>query len=135
MAVSFRLDVSQFTRKLRETAEREAQAELAAMDEVAKFLSGEAKDRAPFREGFLTESIRGESGMEQGEATAAIFVASNSQAASYAVAMHEEIYDPGPGSVGKQERVGKTVGRKFITRAIDENREKIMEIIAKKIRR
>ena len=99
----------------------------AALNEIANEVAGEAKDLAPFKEGHLTESIRGE--VAQGKSAAVIYIPDNHQAASYAIKMHEETYNLGQGSLAKQQRVGKQVGRKFITRAMENKVGKIRRII------
>ncbi|NMD86296.1 hypothetical protein HF882_06825 [Victivallis vadensis] len=134
MSMKVDIDIAAFAGNARRALERADELALAAMREVAADLSGEAKDRAPLREGFLTEAIRGEAGTENGRAVAVISVPSNSQAAPYAVKMHEEEYELGENSRAKQLRTGKTVGRKFISRAIDDNRDRIRKIIESKLK-
>ncbi|WP_288610166.1 hypothetical protein [uncultured Victivallis sp.] len=106
-----------------------------AMSDVASFVASEAKDRTPVLTGALTMDVTGETGREGDTAIAAVKVPSNSPAASYAVKMHEEAYNPGPGSIDKQRRTGQRVGKKYITRAIDDNREKIRRILIETLRK
>ena len=121
---AFRDRIDQVLAQMPERARR-------AMTEIANDVSGEAKDLAPFKDGHLMESIRGEVVQDQntGQMAAVIYVPANHQASSYAIKMHEGTYNLGPGSVAKQIRVGKTVGRKFITRALDNKRERLRKII------
>ena len=121
---AFRDRIDQVLAQMPERAHR-------AMNEIANDVSGEAKDLAPFKEGHLTESIRGEVVQDQntGKLAAVVYVPANHQASSYAIKMHENFYNLGPGSVMKQQRVGKQVGRKFITRAMDNRRARIQKII------
>ncbi len=125
------IDLSGFRRNVATVLKTVPQRASGALREIAGDVSGEAKDLAPFREGHLTESIRGEVVQEQttGKMAAVVYVPANHQAASYAVRMHEGSYNLGAGSVAKQQRVGKQVGRKFITRALDNKRDRIRKII------
>ena len=59
-----------------------------------------------------------------------MYVPSNAQSKDYAIFMHESFYLLGSGSLEKQRKVNVTVGRKFITRGIDENRSTILDLIA-----
>ena len=104
-----------------------------AMDSIGGFLNGEAKDLAPVDEGFLTADISNRTVEYRRSYAAVIYVASNGNSSQYAVRMHENQYNLGQNSLDKQRRVGKVVGRKFITRAIDGNTRNIREIIEAEI--
>ncbi len=125
------VDMSKFHSGVEKALKSVPRRSFNALQECANEVSGEAKDLAPFREGHLTESIRGEVVQDQttGKMAAVVYVPANHQAASYAVRMHEGTYNLGAGSVAKQQRVGKQVGRKFITRALDNKRDRIRKII------
>ena len=56
-------------------------------------------------------------------------IAAKAPSSHYAIPMHEGFYQLGENSREKQRKVNVMVGRKFITRAIDENRPTIKEII------
>ena len=129
--IKITVDLSRFRRGVETVLADVPRRTSGALREIAAEVSGEAKDLAPFREGHLTESIRSEVVNDSsGHATAAVvYIPANHQAASYAVKMHEGTYNLGKGSVMKQQRVGKTVGRKFITRALDNKRERLRRII------
>lgn len=49
-----------------------------------------------------------------------VYVPVNSEAGKYAYKMHESHYDLGPGSEAKQKQQGRTIGREYLTRALDE---------------
>lgn len=124
------VDMSKFRSGVEKALESVPRRAFGALNECVNEVSGEAKDLAPFKEGHLTESIRGEVEKERdGNMIGIVYVPSNHQAASYAVKMHEGTYNLGPGSVAKQQRVGKTVGRKFITRALDNKQDRLRKII------
>ena len=131
MAVGVRINLNRFRTGVEAVLDAIPERASRALNECANEIASEAKDLAPFREGHLTEGIRGEVVRDgNGNATAAVvYVPANHQSASYAVKMHENTYSLGPGSVAKQIRVGKTVGRKFITRALDNKRERLRKII------
>ena len=100
-----------------------------AMDAVGGFLNGEAKDLTPVDEGFLTADVSNRTVEYKKSYAAVIYIPSNGSSAQYAVPMHENEYILGPKSLDKQKKVGKVVGRKFITRAIDGNLKNIKAII------
>lgn len=106
-----------------------------AMTAVGGYLAGEAKDRSPVDEGFLTADITHKTVENKKSWSAAIFVPSNATSSEYAIAMHEGNYTPGPKSMEKARKTGKAVGRKFITRALDENRGDIVKIIEFELRK
>lgn len=120
--VSF--DVGQFNLNLAKLENLHAGKIARALDKIGDFVSGEAKDRAPLKEGVLTMSIESD---VQGNAVV-VRVPANSPAAEYAVPMHESEYNLGDKSLKKQGKWGVEVGRKYITRAIDDNVDKIRGI-------
>ena len=63
----------------------------------------------------------------------AIVIPNNSDAASYALPMHEGIYSLGEDSEMKQARAGVEVGRKFITRGIEAGKNKYLLILKKEL--
>ena len=129
--IKINVDVRGFREKVLAELAKTPEKARGALRKIADDVAGEAKALAPFKEGHLTESIQSKVvEAESGSGMAAvIYVPSNHQAASYAIKMHENTYNLGPGSVVKQRRNGKTVGRKFITRAMDARRDHIRGII------
>ena len=127
------------TRELSAAIQRELQLcpERAkrAMDAVGGYLAGEAKERSPVDEGFLTADISNKTIENKGSFSAAIFIPSNATSADYAIPMHEGQYTPGEKSQKKAQKTGKVVGRKFITRAIDENLSDAQKIIQHELRK
>ena len=105
-----------------------------ALDSVGGFINGEAKDRAPVKEGFLTADISNSTVKYQKSYAAVIYVPSNATSAPYAIKMHEGKYNLGSDSEAKSHKTGKGVGAKFITRAIDANRDVIKEIITQELK-
>jgi len=84
-----------------------------------------AKDRVPFKEGILHASITGDVVVNKKSYTATCYVPINSPAADYAIWIHEGDYNLGEGSIAHQEKTGCTVGPKFITRGIEDNKGEI----------
>jgi hypothetical protein len=125
------------TRELHEAVKRQMQQfpqkAKRAMDGVGGYLNGEVRKRTPVDEGNLTASITNETIEYEGSSATAIYVPSNAPAAEYAVALHENNYNLGENSQLKQMKTGKAVGKKYITRAIDENRGRIVSIIKKEM--
>ena len=126
------------TRELSINVQREIQRSperaKRAMDAVGGFINGEAKDRAPVKEGFLTSDISNQTVRHEKSYAAVIYIPSNATSAPYAIPMHEGQYNLGPDSEAKAAKTGKGVGNKFITRAIDANRDDIKEIIQAELR-
>lgn len=106
-----------------------------AMNAVGGYLAGEAKERSPIDEGFLTADITNTTIENQKSFSAAIYIPSNATSADYAIEMHEGNYTPGWKSQEKSKKTGKAVGRKFITRAIDENILDAQRIIQHELRK
>lgn len=104
------------------------------MDSVGNFVAGEAKDLAPVDKGFLTSDIANSTEKYKSSYAAVIYIPANATSAQYAIAMHENQYKLGKNSQAKQAKVGKPVGRKFITRAIDGNMEKIRKILQSELK-
>lgn len=104
-----------------------------AMDGVGGYLNGEVRKRTPVDEGNLTASITNETVNYRQSSAAVIYVPSNAPSAPYAIAMHENNYELGEDSEKKQSKTGKAVGKKYISRAIDENRSRIVSIIKREM--
>lgn len=102
---------------------------IAAMRAIRNLLVKETKRRTPLKEGFLTASVTGDVETFEKSYAATVYIPVNSPAAHYAVKMHETEYNLGKNSLAKQQKVGVTVGPKYITRAIMDNRDKIRDII------
>lgn len=116
-------------RKLRETPLFERRA----MQQVSALLGREAQKRAPVDKGFLTASILHTVVPRGSGFVAAVYVPVNAPGAQYAIPMHEHHYALGPNSLEKQRKVGVPVGRRYIARALDDNAEKIFNIIKREI--
>ena len=121
------------TRQLGDAVRRELQEHplraRRAMNAVGGFLNGEVKDLVPVDEGFLTADVSNRTVEYKKCFAAVIYIPSNGQSAQYAIPMHENQYNLGAKSIDKQRKVGKQVGRKFITRAMDGNISDIKEIV------
>ena len=135
MARSFRFNTRSLTAGIKRELQAQSGRARRAMNAVGGFLAGEAKDRAPIDEGFLTADITNKTVENKKSWSTAILIPSNATSAEYAIAMHEGSYNPGVKSRKKAMKTGKPTGRKFITRAIDENRGDIVKIIESELRR
>lgn len=129
MAAKFRFNTSGLSANIRQILNDRPAAARRAMNAVGGYLNGEAKDLCPVDEGFLTSEISNKTVVNQKSYAAVIYVPQNGQSAPYAVAMHENFYNLGENSRLKQRKVGKIIGRKFITRALDANVRAIKSII------
>ena len=101
-------------------------AEKALRDCSQMMLSG-AKDRAPKDEGTLESSLRADVVKNAKSVAARVYVPVNAAASKYARKMHEGHYKLGANSEAKQMAVPVTVGRKFLERAITEQKTELIE--------
>ena len=113
-----------------------------AMRAVRDTVLKAAVDRCPKKEGNLAMSITGDVVEMEKSFAATCYIPINAPCMaatedkdgnplpppdSYAVWIHEGFYNLGKNSLEKQKKVGVKVGRKFITRAIDDKREEIIK--------
>lgn len=132
---TFRVNTRNLEAGIRKLLARDANLAKAAMQDVTQFLILHARKRAPKREGHLANSISGQVMAYKKSWAAVVFVPVNSPAAAYAIPMHENDYEPGAASLDKQSKEGVVVGRRYLTRAIEENSKKIVDIIGSKVKK
>lgn len=125
----FRFSTRELGRRIQEAARANGAAAMKAMQDVGHYLRGQVQLRTPVDEGNLTSDISMQVVRYQKSFAAVLFIPSNAPSAQYAIRMHEGQYNLGENSQEKQRKVSVMVGRKFITRAIDDNRAAIREII------
>lgn len=125
----FRSSTREFGRRIQEAARANGAAAMKAMQDVGHYLRGQVQLRAPVDKGNLTADISSQVVKNDQSISTVLYIPSNAPSAQYAIPMHEGQYDLGENSREKQRKVAVVVGRKFMTRAIDENRETIKEII------
>ena len=125
----FRANTSEFGRRIKEAARANGAAALKAMQDTGHFLRGQVQLRTPVDEGNLTADIAMDVVRNEKSLSAVLYIPSNAPSSQYAIRMHEGQYNLGENSREKQHKVNVIVGRKFITRAIDDNRATIKEII------
>jgi len=123
-------DLGQFSLNLEKLQNFHAAGMRKALENIGDLVSGAAKDRAPLKEGVLTMSIEPS---VQGDTAVVIRVPSNAPASSYAVPMHENEYKLGEKSSMKSAKHGVEVGRKYITRAIEDSAEEIRAIALREL--
>ena len=127
--MNFTFDMTEIVRGIKDAVDEMHDNAQEAAEAVNDWWLGEAKDLAPFLEGFLTSDIAGEVFYDGKVAYSVVYVPSNATSSQYAIRMHEGFYNLGKKSVSKQAKVGKTVGRHFITRPLDYGRDKMREIL------
>lgn len=96
-----------------------------ALGRAAKVVQKAWITRAPVDEGDLEKSI----GVKVDGATAKIGIIKGSEAEDYAVAMHEEHYEPGKKSKAKESSLGVRVGRKYGTRGTKAVEDDLLKIL------
>ena len=92
--------------------------------------------RSPVDEGLLGESHEREieKNSDVLEITGHVYIPSNAPASDYALHMHESNYNLGPESKQKDAAVNVDVGRKYMERALEENRRAFSLYIVKELR-
>ena len=125
----FRFSTRELGRRIQEAARANGAAAMKAMQDTGHFLRGQVQLRTPVDEGNLTADIAMRVVQHERSLATVLFIPSNAPSSQYAIPMHEGFYQLGENSREKQRKVNVIVGRKFITRAIDENRATIKEII------
>lgn len=133
--LQFRFNTREFDAGVRKALLQHPQQAARAMRDIKNLLVMEVKKRTPVREGHLTGSITGEAVQLERSWAATVFVPVNSPAAAYAVWLHEGDYNLGENSLAKQGKTGCAVGPKYITRAIEENRERIVGIMREALKK
>ena len=118
----FRVNIREFGRRIQEAARANGAAAMKAMQDVGHYLRGQVQLRTPVDEGNLTADIAMRVVEYQRSMATVLFIPSNAPSSQYAIRMHEGFYRLGDNSIEKQRKVNVIVGRKFITRAIDDNR-------------
>lgn len=134
-SLQFRFNTSELEAGIRKVLMEHPQLAAKAMRDVKNLLVLEVKKRTPVREGHLTASITGKVVEHNKSWAATVFVPLNSPASPYAVWLHEGDYKLGANSQAKQGKTGCTVGPKYITRAIEENRERIVELMREALKK
>ena len=95
---------------------------------IGKMVTRSSKQYAPYKTGALEESIKYKTGRDY--VAIGVYDSENPEVAKYAGYIHYGIYKLGPGSVAK----GGNVGRLYIKRAIEDNRDNITNQINKILR-
>lgn len=104
-------------------------AALKTMTVVSHFLRAETDKRTPKLEGPLTAELTPTVVPYKNSFAALVYIPVNGASSKYAIKMHEGVYNIGWRSREKQSKTGQVVGRRFMVRALDDNREKIITII------
>ena len=129
----FRFNTRQLGEKIRAQLQSQPVKTRRAMDAVGGYLNGEVKDLTPVDEGFLTADVSNRTVQYKDSFASVIYIPSNAASSKYAIPMHENQYQLGQNSLEKQRKVGKQVGRRFITRAIYGNMPDIRGIIMREL--
>ena len=135
---SFRFETKRLEEKIRRRLAETPLAERSIMRQIAARMRKEAIARAPKDIGTLEHSIldmvaqtpNGYAAVVYVPVNACVVETSDGRSFSYAVAMHENHYELGPKSAAKQAKGTVVVGRKYLSRAVSENRELFNNMIA-----
>lgn len=119
----FQADLNRWFTKLRRIERSMKLAiKLEIMDWAAKKLEEEARARCPIDEGDLEKDIKSSTLVSGTSYEAALYLDPNGPSKEYQEIIHDSYYSIGPLSRQKQAATGKQVGRKFMTRAVNESR-------------
>ncbi len=129
MALQFRYSTRELEAGVRRAMQEQPRKAQRAMRDVSMLLAKEVKRRTPVDEGHLTNSVTAEVVQYRKSWAATVYIPINSQAAPYAVWLHEGQYNLGKNSLAKQGKTNCAVGPKYITRAIDDNRGRILDLL------
>lgn len=128
-------DVKRMLRKLHlfdaEAHEKLVKITKQATDKIEE----ESVLRSPVDEGNLQGSHESKVEDKKEDIIGHIYIPANSPAADYALYMHESHYNLGEQSLAKQAKVNVVVGRKYLERALNENRNKLKLFFIKQISR
>lgn len=111
--------LSDLTRSIDDLRGKIASGIQRGLDATGFMVQREARKNAPYRDGYLERSIDYKTGRDYVD----IFVPMNSPAGKYAKIMHDSEYNRGDKTATK----GSRAGRLYIKRAIDDNRDKIVD--------
>ena len=125
----FRFSTNELKKKVREKLMENDMLAYQTMADVGHFLRSEAQKRTPIDEGTLTNDLDMEIQHYTKSIAAIVFIPVNAPSAAYAIPMHEHQYNLGEKSEKKEQKVGVQVGRKYLERALFDNREKIYTLI------
>lgn len=125
----FRFSTRQLSAGIKKALLENAQAEERALADVGHFLRSEVQKRTPVDEGTLTGDVTTRRIDFNKSKAVAVYIPVNAGSSKYAIPMHEGKYLIGWKSRRKQSTVGVLVGAKYIIRAIDDNRKRIVAII------
>lgn len=105
---------------------REVMQTLAEIGDIAL---SETVDRTPIDESTLTQDVEKAIEQEGSEFAVIIRVPMNAPSSQYAIPMHENDYNLGPGSLKKQKKVGKEVGHGYMKRGVDAGKPEYDELV------
>ncbi len=131
----FSFNSNEFSGNIRRLLKAHPGAVKAGMTDVARMLEDETRKRTPVDEGTLTADVQRSVQDYKSSSAAVISIPVNAASSSYAIKMHEGTYQPGKKSQKKAAKVGVGVGRKFITRAIDDNAQRIKDALLHRLRK
>ena len=135
MGSTFTVNTRDFGRRVNDAVNDMRRKSVKIMEGVKNLAMQESRLNAPVDEGHLTHDITGTVKENDKSVSAVIYVPHGASSSEYAVAMHENYYNLGKHSKEKQEKdPAHTVGRKYITRAIEDNREEIKKQIEEELK-
>ena len=127
----FRVNTNDFKAGIRKLLDAQKKQARQAMLDVARELEKGAKARAPIDEGLLVKYSIASQVVEYKKSFAAVvYVPVNSPASDYAIPMHEHTYSLGAKSQAKQSDVKCVVGRRYLSRAVEEQKPRLAAVVA-----
>ena len=142
----FRVNTNDFKAGIRKLLEKNKALAKAAMGQVAAEVQKGAMMRAPVDAGNLVNSISSQVVEYKKSFAAVVFVPVNAPVtvhtdadnevspSNYAIAMHENEYELGAKSLAKQEDVKCVVGRRYLARAVEEQKPRLLAVVGEALK-
>lgn len=123
------INLDQFIKQMENWTDEAIDKALETTNENLEDLLNKSNEYAPIDKGDLVGNGSVDPAKKQGDELRSRVGYSK----EYALRMHEDIYNLGEQSQEKQESTGKKIGRKYLSRATNENSDKYSKYLAEKL--
>jgi hypothetical protein len=124
--MSFSFD--EFVIELDLASKRVAKKAEEALNMIAEDLLAESQKHAPFDQG----DLMGSGSVDPAKLDGDKLIAKVGYSSEYALRRHEDIYNLGEASLEKEKATGVKVGRKYLSRPLQQNSEKYSNLLLEK---
>lgn len=123
--------------RIRNIADRTTRASRRRLDQAGEMIADRASDYAPVDRHNLEAAIQSEGVIGDNRRKEVVVsaggIVNGVNVDRYATIMHESVYEPGKESKEKAERLGVTVGRKYLERAADDLEDEIIDMMTEAV--